>query len=311
MSARKVSPITPALPPVEVAMVKEQPWAANLGGRATKILAAAGIVTEEQFLGFKTSWDLSFSASREIERRQYELRIERGLLDPAEPMTPEKVQETLRHGGVLFEGDWPFVSLGSYRAPEGKYYRLEGGDIYLEEITPRHASGRELKGYHTVYHSPSSKTDKTYGIMRRVGFEDRQFDVELTRRVYGMEFDALEELVVAYGRALRHDITPYQWERVTCSNKANKCNLTGNLIPADFPYITMEENMYWGAHISIAAFYNQIKLLTGHADARHTATKLMTEKGVAAQTWTLLKGTGNHFCREHVKMDEVCELLYR
>ena len=222
-------------------------------------------------------------------------------------MTPEEVKETLRSGSLLFEGELPFVSLGSYRAPEGKYYRLEGGEIWLAELEPEHRYRGELKGFHTIYHACSSKTDKTYGAMRRVGFEERKFDVELTRRIYGMESDALEELVVGYGRALRHDISPYQWERVTCSKQSNACDLTGNLIPVDFPYITMEENMDWGSHISISAFYSQVKLLTKHGNPRCPATKLMTERGVTEQTWKLLLGTGNQGIWPHVRWHEVRE----
>ena len=312
MSPRKKKPEEPPpLPAVEEATVKRQPWAAGLSWRATRALAAAGIATEDLFLSHKFSWDISYSARREMEKRQYELRLERGHLDPAEPMTPEEVQERLIHGGLLFEGESPFVSLGRHQAPSGKYYRLEGGDIWFAELAPERRFGGELKGFHTIYHSPSTKTDKTYGIMRRTGFEERQFDVTLTRQIYGMEFDALEELVVGYGRALRHDISPYQWERVTCSNKSNRCNLTGNLIPEDFPYITMEENMYWGSHVSIAAFYDQVKLLTGYADPRHTTTKLMTEKGVTEQTWRLLKGAGSHRIWPHVSWREARELLQR
>jgi hypothetical protein len=316
MSARRAKPMKPVLLPVEVATVRQQPWAANFGGRAIKVLAAAGIATDEHFLAFEPSWDVSYSVSREIRHRQYDLRIERGLLDPVEPMTPEGVQDTLRSGGVLFEGECAFVSLGSYRAPEGKYYRLEGGDIYLEDVTPRYPSNRELKGYHTIYHSPSSKVDKTYGIMRRLGFEERKFDVELTRRIYGMEFDALEELVVGYGIALRHDLGPHPYlprctERITCSLQSNGCDLTGNLIPDNFPYVTTTESMYWGGHISIAAFYNHVKLLTGHADKRYTATRLMTEAGVGAQTWHLLKTTGTHGIRPHVRRADVIDLLHR
>ncbi len=317
MSARRAkAPEPPPLPPVDEATVKRQTWAAGLGWRAIRALAAAGVASEEIFLKHKFSWALSYSARHELEKRQYELRIERGLLDPTEPMTPEEVQETLRSGGLLFEGESPFVSLGSYRAPVGKYYRLESGDIYLEDVTPRYASNQELKGYRTIYHSPSSKIDKTYGIMRRIGFEERKFDVELTRRIYGMEFDALEELVVGYGIALRHDLGPHPYlprctERITCSLQSNGCDLTGNLIPDNFPYVTTTESMYWGGHISIAAFYSHVKLLTGHADKRHTATKLMTEARVTEQTWQLLKATGTHGIHPHVRWHDVRDLLHR
>lgn len=312
MCARKNKAIEPApLPPVDEASVKQQPWAASLGWRAVRALASAGIASEDLFLGHKPSWEISYAARREIEKRQYEIRIERGLLDPAEPLAPEELEERLRQGGVLFEGENPFVSLGGDRAPAGKYYRLEGGEIWLANLAPEGGFVGELKGFRSIYHSPSQKTDKTYGIMRRFGFEERKFDVELTRKIYGMEFGALNELVVGYGRGLRSDISPCDWERVTCSIKPNRCNLTDNLIPGDFPYVAMEENMYWGAHVSIAAFYDHVKLLTGNADPRSVATKLMSEKGVSEQTWGLLKGTGNHGPWPHVRYDEVRDLLYR
>jgi hypothetical protein len=296
----------PARTPVDETTVRAQSWAGDLGKKAIHAIAVEGLLSQEDFLNHEFPYSTTpYSAWNELRKKQYELRIELGRLDQKEPMSPGDVEHQLRVGGLLFEGDRPFVSLGCGHAPKGKYLRLVGGGIWFEDIASKYPSTVEMKAYGGIFYRSMSKTEKRYGIYRKVGWNDWEFDLDLTRQICVIDYGTLDTMVEAFGCALRRPSLYYRKERVTCSHKSKCCDLTGNYIPADFPYITMEENPFFGSHVSIAAFFDQIRLLTGYADQTNSATKLLTDAGFTDEMWKLLRAEGSYVYSSHVRWSDV------
>ena len=96
-------------------------------------------------------------------------------------------------------------------------------------------------------------TDNHYGVFG----ENRNLNRESTISAFGFTFEELTKLLKAYSEVL--GMNRYREVRITFSGtRNNDCELTGNTIPKNFPYITFSEP--W-SHISLFGFYSHLSLL--------------------------------------------------
>ncbi|MGP8199111.1 MAG: ankyrin repeat domain-containing protein [Limisphaerales bacterium] len=79
--------------------IRQQAWASGFSWRTLKALAQDGVATEEKFLNYLGFGRHSLSVWKEIEERQRELKIQKGLLDPKEPLNEEEVLGPARKNG--------------------------------------------------------------------------------------------------------------------------------------------------------------------------------------------------------------------
>jgi hypothetical protein len=288
--------------------VRKQPWATDLSNRAVGYLAEKGIATEKAFVEADFGWGVSTrtetyiapSIRSELEKRQYDLRVEKGLLDPKEPLTEKEVEEAIQCGYqyVLFDNFlMPFVSLGTHECcglkPQRDYFFvLRYGSIGLEQI-PKTLP----KAYRTILCGFPSRVGSNYfSVHKRKGLEGSEIDIALTRQIFGLDYDSLKELAVGYRNAFFKN-SPYseKFTRICSSYSNNTCELTDNIIPKEFPYIAFHDNQ----HISIAGFYELISFLTDGINKDTTSFELLTSNGVTGSTWEALRNIQG--VRSHLK----------
>lgn len=103
-------------------------------------------------------------------------------------------------------------------------------------------------------------TDSSFGVIDR---QTRNLDKELTRRLFGGTRDDIESVAKALARVVGrgfHEMV--QLPRVTFSKtRNNSCDLTGCLIPKDFPYLAFDQSQYAWSHVSLFGFYRLLGFL--------------------------------------------------
>lgn len=78
----------------------------------------------------------------------------------------------------------------------------------------------------------------------------REEDAELTRQVFGATAEEYQQIADAIGRAT--GLTEWRSPRVTFSRAGdNLCDMTGGLIPREFPYVAFAESQYHWGHVSL------------------------------------------------------------
>ena len=96
-------------------------------------------------------------------------------------------------------------------------------------------------------------------------FVNREEDEELTRKVFGLTYYELTELLEAYAKMIGTNHDYFTYPKLTRSiQNTNFCDITGCWIPETFPYVAFNESMYDFSHVSLFGFYRHIQLLTGY-----------------------------------------------
>jgi hypothetical protein len=126
--------------------------------------------------------------------------------------------------------------------------------------------------------------DSYFGVVHR---KDREESVELTRKVFGGTREDIETVAKALAEVIGrgyHEIL--QLPRVTFSRtRSNSCDLSGCLIPKDFPYLAFESSQYAWSHLSLHAFYRLLSLLCPKGSAIRRA---LLDSGVPEEVLNLL-----------------------
>lgn len=92
--------------------------------------------------------------------------------------------------------------------------------------------------------------------------ENRSLNTEATVSAFGFTFEELTKVLEAYSDVF--GLNKYIAGRITFSGtRDNYCDLTGNTIPSNFPYIKFSEP--W-SHISLFGFYSHLSLLLKNDD---------------------------------------------
>lgn len=282
--------------------IREQSWASGFSWRTVKALVQDGVTTEEKFLHYQGFSRHSLSVWKEAEERQRDLKIQKGLLDPKEPLNEEEVLKLIEFGGLFFRGETPLFSLGTRNTPQGKFICVSKGHIYFEY--KENSYGKDT-AFRTIHCWLMSKIGRQYGVNRRAGFDQWEHDVELTRKVFRLDIESLENVVRIYHLTFRYDYSGSGYlHRVTCSDQDNSCDITGNYIPAGFPFIAFGDTQYWLGHISLGGFLETLRFLTDNMDERCKATQLLIANGLTAELLNLLRNAQLND-GEHVRFNDV------
>ena len=272
------------------ATIRAQAWARGFQWRTVRLLAEAGVKDEQSFMAYEPPSSLAPPVIQIIRDHQFDCRLYAGRLEPSEPIPEHQVVRCLRLGGVFQRANYCFLSLGS-RNKEESILCVHRGDVYAEPA--RHIRPSDIyTGFGRLQCRMMSKTEQNFGVYRRITMDSSEYAPDLTREVFGMEPSNLWKLLSAYVVAFLHDLAPHSRERVTCSNKENACDLTGNFIPADFPFIAFCETQYWGGHVSLGGFFAMLRMITDGFQEDNRATQRLKEAGADEATITEAKSTG-------------------
>jgi hypothetical protein len=113
-----------------------------------------------------------------------------------------------------------------------------------------------------------------FGVTTRGGGEQ---DDDATRQVFGAtmgEFTAAARAVAAVvGRDFPEML---QLPRLTFSKtRSNSCDVTGCLIPKDFPYLAFDEAQYHWSHVSLFGFYRLLSFMCPNEQGSPVARALL------------------------------------
>ena len=157
---------------------------------------------------------------------------------------------------------------------ESRYARLETGTLFWDSFLDDQGRFKELEEFRVALPKGS---DNFFGVVER---GNRTENEGLTREFFGATFEELKELVVAYSGLLHSKPSGYWKPRVTFSGKrSNQCELSGCLIPRNFPYIAFAHSENAWSHISLFGFYNHLNFL--RSDSKRNAFHLrMVQQGI-------------------------------
>lgn len=118
-----------------------------------------------------------------------------------------------------------------------------------------------------------------FGVIERTS---RGEDIELTRQVFGGTLEDIESVAMALSKTIGR-----RQPRVTFSRtRNNSCDISGCLIPRNFPYLAFEDSQYDWSHVSLHAFYRILSLLCpGRGSSVQHA---LIEEGASPETLKVL-----------------------
>lgn len=155
----------------------------------------------------------------------------------------EEVFIRLEKGALLFD-----CFFESYR-PEG--YKIKKIDKY-RVILPDGGTSTYFGVYANEYKKLSENVSEQIWVQNK----------ELERALFGVTYDQLNELLKLFSSVFFSYHEYSNLPRVTRSNKrSNRCDLTGNWIPQNFPYIAFESSEYEFSHVSLNGFYKYLSFL--------------------------------------------------
>lgn len=119
-----------------------------------------------------------------------------------------------------------------------------------------------------------------FGVISR---DDRSEDESLTRCIFGGTYREIEAVAVAFaniaGRTYDEGIHP---PKLTFSkSRNNRCDLTGCLIPREFPYIAFEAAQCDWSHLSLYGFYRILSFLCRSAGL---VAQALLKSGITEET---------------------------
>jgi hypothetical protein len=119
-----------------------------------------------------------------------------------------------------------------------------------------------------------------FGVIR-IG--DRSEDEELTRQVFGGTTEEFESIAYALARAVGRSFHPaVRLPRLTFSRtRTNSCDVSGCLIPENFPYIAFNDAQYDWSHISLYGLYRLLSFMCPSDDSPIAAA--LVDAGVSIQ----------------------------
>lgn len=140
------------------------------------------------------------------------------------------------------------------------FYRIIDGCIVLDEFVDDRCYSDGLYKKIECGVRLASPASCDYGV-----FVNREEDEELTRKVFGLTYYELTELLEAYAKMMGTNHDYFTYPKLTRSiQNTNFCDITGCWIPETFPYVAFNESMYDFSHVSLFGFYRHIQLLTGY-----------------------------------------------
>ncbi len=144
-----------------------------------------------------------------------------------------------------------------------RFVELRGGRLRTNSL-PRAEEGLQLLNDRLLILPRGTST--FFGV---IDHQSQLLDEELTRRLFGGTCDDIESVAKALARIIGrgfHEIA--QLPRVTFSKtRDNSCDLTGCLIPKNFPYLAFDQSQYVWGHVSLFGFYRLLGFLCSSRSA--------------------------------------------
>lgn len=138
-----------------------------------------------------------------------------------------------------------------------RFVELRGGRLNTSALPHAETSQRLLTDRWLIL---PRGADTFFGVIDR---QSKQLDKELTRKLFGGTVDDIESVAQALARVVGrgfHEMM--QLPRVTFSKtRHNSCDLTGCLIPQNFPYLAFDQSQYAWGHVSLFGFYRLLAFL--------------------------------------------------
>lgn len=151
-----------------------------------------------------------------------------------------------------------------------RFVFLEKGTLYYSEFLRDGELYRVIEDRHVTLPTGAFSY---FGVRQTADLEE---DADLTRAVFGASFDDLTTTLEAWGRVTgRHEM---QTPRVTFSRtRENTCDLTGAMIPREFPYVAFAgAQQHWG-HVSLLGVYRLLALECANRPTSRMAKALVSE----------------------------------
>jgi len=153
--------------------------------------------------------------------------------------------------------------------------RLERGTLFWDKFLNEHHKFKKLQELFVRF---PAGPNNFYGVYKREEPILGGVDIEATREIFGATQEELENLTVIYRRLMGGPGTTRP--RTTFSkNGPNPCDLSGSLIPKQFPYIAFEHSSDLWGHVSLSGFYRHLDFML--RDKRNCALwPRMIEEGI-------------------------------
>jgi len=163
------------------------------------------------------------------------------------------------------------------------FFQITNGYIVLDNFVDNQYSNKKYKNTNTFIRYPIA-ADTYYGVWKEYNDEDEA----LTKAVFGLTYNELYEVLDGYAEILGTKNMYGQYPRLTRSIRAvNFCDITGGLIPSQFPYITFAQSGYDFSHVSLWGFYRHLQLLMEKSISSRLG-KALLEVGVPEKTLNAL-----------------------
>jgi len=180
-------------------------------------------------------------------------------IDPEGSPTAHLGYLDMNHLGESYVYSLSSDRIATHHRKSYQFVRLQKGCLNLGGFLEDDRPYKILEDYRL--HLPCG-ADNSFGVINAT----RQLDESLTRALFGATFDELDKFLDCFYAAIHSNLARkhgLKFARITFSkSRDNHCDLSGVHIPMNFPFITLEHNtQYFGGHISLYSFYQQIALL--------------------------------------------------
>jgi hypothetical protein len=112
--------------------------------------------------------------------------------------------------------------------------------------------------------------------------KNRKEDAEMTRQLFGGISEEIAEVAGAFSHLIgrgHHEMV--RLPRITFSKtRQNQCDISGCLIPRDFPYLAFEDSQFAWSHISLHGFYRLLSFLCS-AKSSNPMRQAMLDSGIS------------------------------
>lgn len=170
------------------------------------------------------------------------------------------------------------------------FYRVDSGCIIIDNYADNQWETERYKLVDRTIRFPASASTY-YGVIEYYTIAE---DEDLTRKVFGLTYEELNEVLNGYANILGISNDYYHLPRLTRSPRSeNFCEMTDLWIPAQFPYITFSQNSGVYSHVSLWGFYEHILILMSDG-VNSMFYKAMIKVGVSQKTLSQLLNIYNY-----------------
>lgn len=132
--------------------------------------------------------------------------------------------------------------------------------------------------------------DNYFGV---ITLENRKEDVDMTRQLFGGTAEEITEVAGALAHLIGRGYQMARLPRITFSKtRQNQCDISGCLIPREFPYLAFEESQYAWGHVSLHGFYRILSLLCS-AKSSNPIRNALIDSGISEKLLDALIANDN------------------